>query len=650
MNKQIWVAVFSLCITNAVFSQTLFTYGKYKVDAKEFLRAFNKNNSTKVNAGNKAKAIKDYLDLYIKSKLKVRDAYDKGYDTLSQLKAEVESLRSQIIDSYLTDPEIMDKLVKEAFQRSQKDIHVAHIFIAFDKKGTDQIDTVNAKHKLDEVMKKLQQGEEFSKIAEQYSDDPSAKNNKGDIGFITVFTLPYPLESVIYSTAVGKYSSPYRSKAGYHIFKNLGERKAAGKMRMQQILLAFPPNADSETKNRTEHLADSLYQRIIAGDDFGKLASAFSNDFVTAANSGKMPDFYTGQYDPAFENEVLSLSKDNAVSKPFVTTHGYHIVKRISITPVISDPKNKTYQQELRQRITNDSRSRISQEIIYNRIIKLAGSKKLISDENALWALTDSLIDRKPLGTVNKIPMDAPVFRIGDSTVTVPSWVNYAQTYRFKLDGSGRKPYSQVMDEYMHTVAMQYYRDHLEKFNDDFRFQMNEFMDGNLFFESMQREVWNKAQTDSIVLKALYEKNKSQYNWKPSADAVMFFCSDQNICKNVYELLKKDPSRWKAVSEELGEKVVADSARYEWKQIPGGTTTPLKPGMITSLQINKDDSSASFAYIIKLYPQPMPRTFSEARGIVINDYQNILEQKWLAGLRKKYPVVINQKVLAEISK
>ena len=93
----------------------------------------------------------------------------------------------------------------------------------------------------------------------------------------------------------------------------------------------------------------------------------------------------------------------------------------------------------------------------------------------------------------------------------------------------------------MQFALYNYYRDHLEDFSEEFRNQMNEFKDGNIFFEIMQQEVWNKAQTDSAALKALYEKNKKNYTWNQSADAVLFFCSDENTAKTVYEEIKKNP-------------------------------------------------------------------------------------------------------------
>lgn len=647
MNKKYLVVIIACCGVITASAQTLFTYGKYSVDAKEFLRAYNKNNTQKT--ANKAKAVSDYLDLYINSRLKIREAFERGYDTLPQIKSEIDNLRSQIVENYMSDPETVDRLSKEAFQRSLKDIHVAHIFISI-KNSAGVIDSLAARSKKDGIMQQLQKGEDFLQVAQQSSDDPSARNNKGDMGYITVFTLPYEFENIIYSTPAGKYSSPYRSKIGYHIFKNLGERKAVGKIKAQQILLAIPPGTDSTTKKEIAARADSLYQRIMAGEKFEKLVAAFSNDYISAASGGTMPDIGVGQYDPVFENVLWALPKDGAVSKPFYTSHGWHIVKRISLKPVITDPNNKTNQQDLQQKIMADSRWKSSRDFIYDRVIKKAGLKKYSYNNAVLWALTDSLLDAKPLGIGNAMKRESPLFTIGDTTINVATWVNYAQVSRYKSDGTGAKPYEQVMDEFVNAALFNYYRDHLEIFNAEFRNQMNEFRDGNLFFEIMQREIWNRAQGDSVELLSLYEKNKKKYIWKQSADAVIFFCSDQDIAKTVFDQLKKKPADWRKTVDAVSEKVVADSSRYEWSQIPNLNKTSPKAGMITPLLVNKNDNTVSFAYIIKVYLQPMQRSFNEAKGLVINDYQSLLEEKWTQELKKKYPVVIDQKVLASISK
>ena len=179
MNKKLTAVIIACLSMIAVSGQTLFTYGKYSVDAKDFIKAYNKNNTQPVV--NKAKAISDYLDLYIKSRLKIREAYDRKYDTLAQIKTEVENLRIQISESYMNDPEMIKRMQQEAFNRSQKDIRVAHIFIS-SKNATGFMDSTAARLKKEEVLNRLQKGEDFLQVAQQLSDDPAAKTTKGELG------------------------------------------------------------------------------------------------------------------------------------------------------------------------------------------------------------------------------------------------------------------------------------------------------------------------------------------------------------------------------------------------------------------------------------------------------------------------------------
>lgn len=636
-----WLPTLALSlIAGTASSQTLFTYGSNKADAIEFIRAFDKNNQQPAAA--KSKAMREYLDLYINSRLKIRQAYDLGYDTLPQIRVEAENLRNQIVDNYMSDPDAISRLTKEAFQRSQKDIHAAHIFIAFSG------DSAAASQKLAAIQKRLAKGDDFLLVAQQLSDDPAARTNKGDLDYITVFTLPYELENILYTTPAGRYSKPYTSKAGYHIFKNLGERKAAGKMKIQQILLAFPPEMTQGNREKIARLADSLYQRINKGDDFGKLAAAFSNDYISAAREGNTPDVSVGQYEPVFEKAVWSLPNDGAVSKPFTTSHGYHIVKRIGWVPVVSNPADKENNQALEMKVKTDDRWKTAKDFIYARVKAKPGIQRGAYSNAALWSATDSLLAGRP---VKGFEQQAALFHIGDAVYRMSDWMQYVQMYRYLPGGATSRPYPALMEEFSNNSMYQYYRDHLEDYNEEFRNQMAEFRDGNLFFEIMQREVWNKAQADSTALLSLYEKNKGQYNWQPSADAVIFFSSDQATARSLADELKKNPANWRILAEKLNEKVVADSTRYEWTQLPGnnGKDAP-KAGTVTPLNVNQTDNTASFAYIIKVYPQPGPRSFNEARGLVMNDYQVLLEEQWIKELRKKYPVTIDEKVLAGISK
>ena len=384
------------------------------------------------------------------------------------------------------------------------------------------MDTTAARIKKQDVMQRLKKGEDFLQVALQLSDDPTIKTTKGELGYITVFTLPYEFENAIYTTPVGKYSSVVISKTGYHLFKNISERKAFGKIKAQQILLATPPGADEITKKKLALLADSLYNRIIAGDNFDQLATTFSSDYISAATGGMMAEISVGQYDPVFEKALLALPKDGSISKPFLTAHGWHILKRTSIIPVVTDISNKSNLQELQVKIIADSRAKSSGDFINKLVREKAPLKIYPYNDAAMKEVTDSILDQKTMTEAGrKITFTTPLFSIGDSVYTTTTWLTYAITHHQKENHSGVRPYEEVQKEFLDFALYNYYRDNLEDFNEEFHNQMMEFKDGNLFFEIMQQEIWNKAQTDSTALIALYEKNKKSYTWNQCADAVL---------------------------------------------------------------------------------------------------------------------------------
>jgi peptidyl-prolyl cis-trans isomerase SurA len=537
----------------------------------------------------------------------------------------------------MTDPQALDKLAKEAFKRSQKDIHAAHIFIAFSN------DMAAADKKKDEAIKRLNAGEDFMKVAADLSDDPSAKSNKGDLGYITVFTLPYFLENIIYTTPAGKHSIAFRSKSGYHILKNLGERPAIGKLKIQQILFAYPPGSGENERAAVKRRADSVYQLAVAGAEFSTLAMSYSNDYVSAMAGGNVQAFGIGQFEPEFEKIAFNLKKDDDMSMPFSTSHGYHIIKRTGTEPVVKDSNNKENMTRIKTLVSQPERTSASQKNLVEKVKKQAGFKSFPYKADVLKAYTDSLVTNSRLGIGSQQDKNAPLFKIGDSTFRIPDWIGYVQVFRINSQGHV-KSQDELMEEFVQANVMQYYRENLEKYNADFRNQMTEFKDGNLFFEIMQREIWNKAQTDEAGLKKYFESNRAKYNWKPSADAVIFYCNNETTATELFNKIKEKPEGWQTTITLFEEQVSADSSRTELENIPNKNKMAFKEGMVTTPLINPNDKSASFAWVIKLHNTTSPRSYEEAKGLVITDYQNMLDEKWIAQLKKKYPVVINQKV------
>ena len=627
-------------------AQTLFTYADKSVSANEYLKAFNKVYPAPVT--DKAKKMREYLALYINSKLKIHEATARGYDTMPGFIEEFTALRNQVIENYMNDTESLNALVSEAFDRSQKDIRVQHIFIPY-YAGSNYSDSQVVKLKIDEAFMELQSGKSFDDVALKFSADPSVAENKGNLGFITVFSLPYQFENVIYSLSPGKYSATYKSNSGYHIFKSVSERKAVGRIKVYQILVAVPPGSDAGTKAKIASRADSIYTRLQKGDDFGKLASTLSNDVVSSASGGLMPEFGLGTFDPAFEAVAFTLTKDGEISKPFETKHGYHIIKRMSLTAPPSI-KNKKNLDIIRSLVEKDSRTKVAKDKLYNKILQKSGYKQFNVDQVMLQMYLDSVLASRPPSLGNPVNKSTALFSIGPNTKIVNDLITYSITNRYNADGSGVKPFTQLNEEFKRGTVMEYYRDHLEDFNEEFNAQMKELKDGNLFFDIMMREVWSNAQSDTAGQSAFYNQNKNKYRWNYSADAVIFYCGDDATAKSFRDLLVKDPSKWKQAIENFSDRITSDSSRFEITKIPGAQKTTAKAGTITNIVKNKDDNSSSFALIFKIYPTPGQKTFADARGDVISDFQDSIDKKWIAELKKKYPVKVNEEVLKNIAK
>jgi peptidyl-prolyl cis-trans isomerase SurA len=114
-------------------------------------------------------------------------------------------------------------------------------------------------------------------------------------------------------------------------------------------------------------------------------------------------------------------------------------------------------------------------------------------------------------------------------------------------------------------------------------------------------------------------------------------------------VLAADPGHWRTLAELAKGEVIVDSGRIEWSQIPGNADH-LQKGYISPFVVNKDDQAVSFVYVLKLYPQSSQKSFDDAKGQLMNDYQNELESKWISELKKKYPVKINTAVVEQTVK
>jgi peptidyl-prolyl cis-trans isomerase SurA len=325
MKKAIFISF--LCASTLLSAQqvdkksTIFTVAGQPVTVGEFEYVYTKNNLNN-QADYSEKSLTDYLKLYENFRLKVKEAEALKLDTIQSLVNELAGYRKQLAKSYLTDREITEALVKDAYDRSLKEVNVAHILVKCDE-NANPADTLAAYKKAMDIRKRLLKGEDFGKLAAELSDDPSAKQNKGDIGYFSVFQTVYPFESAAFNTKAGEISFPVRTSFGYQLVKGIAQRPAQGEILVAHILRKFPENATAEQKDAVAKQIDSIDKQLVSGKlTFAEAVSKYSEDRTSKGKNGELPWFSTGRMVPDFERGAFALKANGELSKPVQTTYG----------------------------------------------------------------------------------------------------------------------------------------------------------------------------------------------------------------------------------------------------------------------------------------------------------------------------------------
>lgn len=640
MKKVVVLAVGFAMLVVSSFAQTVFTYGTYGVTKNEFVTAFNKNP---VAASDRKKSLREYLNLYINFKLKVQAAYDVGLDKDPTQQFELQNFKKQIADNIINDEANVKALVQQAFERSQKEIHLQQVFVEVPPNG----DTIEAYKKIQAAYKHLKEGKNFGAVAQELAGDEAAKQSQGDLGFITVFTLPYEIETTVYNLKLNSFSNPVKTIAGYHIFKNAGERKSSGTRRVTQILIATPPDATGEEKNSAARKADSLYNLLKSGAPFGSLAATASNDVSSNNNEGNLPEFSIGTYDAIFENAAFSLKDIGEISKPFQTAFGFHILKLIEAKSVAGDINDPATFATLQEKVIKDNRLELAKKELIQKKLALIKYKPALVESEDLYAFTDGNL--RNIAVPRKgIRATTPIFSFAKQQVNAADWVNFVKNSGSTFSTTSKERYQELYKEYIGKAADEYYRNHLDEYNSDFLKQVKEFKEANLLFAIMEKNVWGKANMDTPGLVQYYNQHKTKYTWKPSADVIIVTCSRESLAKELQQKLKGSANDWRQVTSSHGTDVAADSGRYELEQLTVTDRTNFSVGSVTGAVKNPNDGSYSFNYIIKIYNEPTQRSFNDARGLVTSDYQEVLEKEWISSLKKKYPVKVNEAVFQSI--
>jgi peptidyl-prolyl cis-trans isomerase SurA len=634
-------------------SSVIFTVAGQPVTVGEFEYVYTKNNINN-QADYSEKSLTDYLNLYENFRLKVKEAEAMHLDTISSLKNELEGYRKQLAKSYLTDKEITDKLIEEAYNRSKSEVNVSHILIGCDE-NANPADTLAAYKRALEFRARLEKGEDFAKLAkesaEKYKGDPSAKENGGSIGWFTVFQTVYPFESAAYSLKPGQISHPVRTQYGYHIVKLNSERPARGEIHVAHILLKFNDKATDAEKAKLKTRIDSIYNQLSSGKmTWDQAVTAFSEDRTSKSKGGELQWFGVGRMMPEFEAAAFDLKKDGDFSKPVKTNYGWHIIKRLGKRDLAPFAEVKN---DFKKKVERDSRSSVAKTKLIDRIKKEDDFTENAANRKAFFHSIDSAHIRNGFHKDSvKYVKDATLFTLAGKSYTTTDLADYIQkTAKRRSDKNKDGLLTEYYENYVNQKCLDYEESQLDKKKPEFASLMKEYRDGILLFELTDRQVWGKATKDTAGLQAFYEANKTHYMWKERADVEIFNCSDNKIAEEAHKMAERGKSveeiQKKLNKEGSNSKVSVISGKYEKGAYDVVDKTDWKKEVTPVKKLN--DSSYQFVFV-KQIVQPEPKSLKEAKGYVVSDYQEYLEKKWLADLRSKYPITVNQQVFKSLIK
>ncbi len=438
--------------------------------------------------------------------------------------------------------------------------------------------------------------------------------------------------------------SPIEVQSGYHIFKDISERPALGKRKVQTILFATSPSASESEKEATKHIADSVYNLIQSGAAFADLAAVFN---PRTRNGHGTIEVSVGQYSSDFERAVFALQKEGEVSKPFATTYGYNIVKLIEKEPAVGDTSDITIKAAMQEKIKADDRLLMAKQNLQNKWREATGYQPVSFNKEELWKFTDTALrNGNPALHVGNIGYNTILFVFADKKISATAWVRYVQ---MRLNENSAKPnYEQWFPEFIGYATVNDYKENIDKFHPELKDQLQEFNDANLLFAAMDKHVWSKASADTTALLKYYQLHKQNYKWMPGASAIAITANNKQIAAEIAQKLKEQPAGWRNIIESYGSLAQGDSNRYEKDQLPPQANANIQPNSLTPIVPVNDGKGYLFLYITAVHTQPEQRNFEDAKGAVINDYQEVVEDKWIAQLKRKYPIKVNEGVFKSI--
>lgn len=633
-----FIGVFSVLNAQLKKDEVLLVVNNKPVYANEFIRVYNKNLNLVQNESQKN--IDEYLQLYIDYKLKLNEAEELGFDKKEQYLKEFGRYKKQLVKNYLTDNTITDQLVEEAYERISYDINANHILVKFPSEVTDT--TAYYKQILD-LREKFVNQEDFKQLKKELHNGTTVYAEA--LGWFSGFRMDYDFETVAYNIPVGEVSQPFRTQFGYHVLRVSEKRASKGYVTAAHIFIS---NTQKDATVNPEERINEIKNLLNQGESFESLAKQYSEHKESAGNGGELKRFKSSQIGSVeFEDEVFKLQNPGDISEPFKTTFGWHIAKLIKKEPIGDFEENKA---SLISQVKRDKRSKLIDQKFYDGLKERYSIPKKVD-----LSYFESILNETIYTNNWSVPVDLDQNKIlvdfGNKQLTNHDFALYLESNQKQINKGQNLgvAVSNLFEVYLKQRLLAYHEDNLENINPEYAAVLTEYREGLLLFDLMQEKIWNAVKEDSVGLNQHYQANKNNYRWPERVDAVVVSGASKEIIEVAQNLLETnvEADKIKAdLNKDGKQNVIVTSGKF----IKESQTLP------ENFEFKKGVSKIYFQndafHIVKVNDvlQESEKTFEEAKGRVISEYQEVVEEEWITNLREKYTVDVNAKTLKKVKK
>lgn len=645
MNKKLIAgAICALTLAGAMAKSSsssdpvLMTVGGNDVRLSEFEYLYKKNNAQQIEP----QTLDEYVDMFVIYKLKVADAIAAGIDTTKAFVNEFDGYADDLAKPYLTDKEFADSLRRRAYDRMQLIVNVDHLMLpATDRSGNPSA----PKATLDSLRQLIVDGKaSFGSLAALHSIDNATKSRNGNMGWITANMFPIEFENVVYSIPDGQLSEVFVTPYGHHLIRRNASRPNPGMVHARHILLRVDQKSpDSVARQRI----DSVYNALKQGADFAALASRLSDDTGSARNGGELPWFGKGRMVAEFDSVAFAIP-DGTLSEPFRTIFGYHIIDKLGSRPIPS------YEESL---------PAIDKAFEQNKLADLVASRSM----SRHYAKYPSTVNREAIDSVHEIirragginadtrlqlcNLDMTAFEIEGVKLTVGQIAAGLPERELKGVTGSINVFDNLLKRSIETSTLSVARRHLAEQNTDYRNILGEYRDGILLYEISNRNVWNRATTDTAGLNRFFEANRANYTWqKPHYKGYVVMATTDSVADCARAFLEGKSLTGEELASELRERF-GKTVRVERVCTAKGDNNIID--YVAFDGPNPKAVSGTRSYWGAWFPYQgriidSPEEASDVKGAVATDYQQQLETEWIEHLKSTYPVKINRKVLKKV--